>query len=69
MRRRAGEPGHEQSCGLFVPGERLGRKAQRGLQGQPERAGAKPRTSTCLSTCTQVRVVEGTRGGEQRRAA
>ena len=32
---------------------------------QPERAGAKPLTSTCLSACTRARVVEGTRGGEQ----
>ena len=30
------EPGHEQSGGLFVPGEGLGYQAQRGLQGRPE---------------------------------
>ena len=29
------EPGHEQSSGLFVPGEGLGHQAQRGLQGRP----------------------------------
>ena len=29
------EPGHEQSGGLFVPGEGLGQPAQRGLQGRP----------------------------------
>ena len=29
------EPGHEQSSGLFVPGEGLGQQAQRGLQGRP----------------------------------
>ena len=29
------EPGHEQSSGLFAPGEGLGREAQRGLQGRP----------------------------------
>jgi hypothetical protein len=29
------EPGHEQSDGLFVPGEGLGHQAQRGLQGRP----------------------------------
>ncbi len=29
------EPGHEQSGGLFVPGEGLGQQAQRGLQGRP----------------------------------
>jgi hypothetical protein len=29
------EPGLEQSSGLFVPGEELGHKAQRGLQGRP----------------------------------
>jgi hypothetical protein len=29
------EPGHEQSGGLFVPGEGLGLLAQRGLQGRP----------------------------------
>jgi len=29
------EPGHEQSNGLFVPGEGLGHRAQRGLQGRP----------------------------------
>ena len=34
VRRRGGEPGHEQSSGLFVPGERLGACAQRALQGQ-----------------------------------
>jgi hypothetical protein len=32
--RGGGEPGHEQSSGLFVPGERLGACAQRGLQCQ-----------------------------------
>ena len=29
------EPGHEQSGGLFVPGEGLGQQAQRGLQCRP----------------------------------
>jgi hypothetical protein len=29
------EPGHEQSGGLFVPGEGSSRKARRGLQGRP----------------------------------
>ena len=29
------EPGHEQSDGLFVPGEGLGHQAQRGPQGRP----------------------------------
>ena len=29
------EPGHEQSGGLFMPGEELGLPAQRGLQGWP----------------------------------
>ncbi len=29
------EPGHEQSSGLFMPGEGLGPLAQRGLQGRP----------------------------------
>ncbi|ACB35289.1 hypothetical protein Lcho_3029 [Leptothrix cholodnii SP-6] len=28
------EPGHDQSGGLVVPGEGLGRAAQRGLQGR-----------------------------------
>ncbi len=28
------EPGHKQSSGLFVPGEGLGRLAQRDLQGR-----------------------------------
>ena len=28
-------PGHEQSAGLFMPGEGLGQQAQRGLQGRP----------------------------------
>ena len=28
------EPGHQASCGRFVPGEGLGRWAQRGLQGR-----------------------------------
>ncbi len=29
------EPGREQSCGLFTPGEELGLLARRGLQGRP----------------------------------
>ena len=29
------EPGHEESGGLFMPGEELGLPAQRGLQGRP----------------------------------
>jgi hypothetical protein len=37
---RAGSPGHEQSSGLFVPGERPGRLARRGLQGQCSRRAA-----------------------------
>ena len=34
------EPGHEQSGGLFAPGDGLGRKAQRGLQGRPKYSSA-----------------------------
>jgi hypothetical protein len=34
LRSREGEPGQEQSGGLFLPGERPGRKARCGLQGQ-----------------------------------
>ena len=42
--RRAGEPGHEQSGGLFVPGERPVRKDRRGLQGQGSLSAAKTAT-------------------------
>ena len=42
--RRAGEPGHEQSSGLFVPGERPVLKDLRGLQGQGSLSAAKTAT-------------------------
>ena len=44
--RRAGEPGHEQSGGLFVPGERPVRKDRRGLQGQGSRSAAEAAPSS-----------------------
>ena len=42
--RRAGEPGHEQSSGLFVPGERPVLQDRRGLQGQGSLSAAKAAT-------------------------
>ena len=36
------EPGHKQSCGLFVPGEGLGLCAQRALQGAPSARQLRP---------------------------
>ena len=47
--RRAGEPGHEQSGGLFVPGERPVHKDRRGLQGQGSLSAAKTATVSAPS--------------------
>jgi hypothetical protein len=59
MRRRGGSPGHEQSSGLFVPGERPSPWAWRGLQGQGSWPRVYSRASTsdsraCLSSTNEV---------------
>ena len=46
-RGREGEPGREPSGGRFVPGERPGRQARRGLQGQGSRRAAQTAEDKC----------------------